>query len=175
VNESILIRAETAEDRALVRRVNELAFGRPNEADLVDALRENVHPHISLVAIVDDELVGHIFFSPVSIESIESGDHSFVAMGLAPMAVLPAYQRRGIGSQLVREGLKESHRLGYDIVVVLGHPNYYPRFGFVRASLKGLRSEYNLADEAFMVAELKPDALAGCSGLVRYHSEFGRV
>jgi putative acetyltransferase len=172
VNESILIRAETAEDRALVRRVNELAFGRPNEADLVEALRENVHPYISLVAIGDDEVAGHIFFSPVS---IESGDNSFAALGLAPMAVLPAYQRRGIGSQLVREGLKESHRLGYDIVVVLGHPNYYPRFGFVRASLKGLRSEYDVADGVFMVAELKPAALSGCSGLVRYHHEFSKV
>jgi putative acetyltransferase len=172
VNESVLIRAETAEDRALVRRVNELAFGRSNEADLVDALREKARPYISLVAIVDDEVVGHIFFSSVL---IESGDHSFAALGLAPMAVLPAYQRRGIGSQLVREGLKESHRLGYDIVVVLGRPNYYPRFGFVPASLKGLRSEYDVADEAFMVAEMKPDALAGCSGLVRYHPEFSKV
>ena len=175
MNESILIRAETAEDRALVRRVNELAFGRPNEANLVDALREKARPYISLVAIVDDEVVGHIFFSQVSIESIESGDHSFGAMGLAPMSVLPAYQRRGIGSQLVREGLKESHRLGYDIVVVLGHPNYYPRFGFVPASLKGLRSEYDVPDEVFMVSELTEGALNGHRGLVKYHSEFGRV
>jgi putative acetyltransferase len=162
-----------------VRRVNELAFGRQNEADLVDALREKARPYISIVATSDSpgapsdgELVGHIFFSPVS---IEPGDDSFTAMGLAPMAVLPAHQNQGIGSQLVREGLRESQRLGYDIVVVLGHPNYYPRFGFVPAGLKGLRSEYYVADEVFMVAELIPGALAGRSGLVKYHSEFGRV
>jgi putative acetyltransferase len=175
VKESILMRAERAEDRAWVRRVNELAFGRQNEADLVDALREKAGPYISIVAIVDDEVVGHIFFSPVSIESIESGDDSFAAMGLAPMAVLPAHQGQGIGSQLVREGLRESQRLGYDIVVVLGHPNYYRRFGFVPAGLKGLRSEYDVADGVFMVAELIPGALEGRRGLVKYHSEFGKV
>lgn len=168
----MVIRAETTQDHISVRSVNQLAFGRQNEADLVDALREKAHPCISLVAIVDGEVVGHIFFSPVS---IESGDDSFTAMGLAPMAVLPTYQNQGIGSQLVREGLRENQRLGYDIVVVLGHPAYYPRFGFVPAGLKGLRSEYDVGDEVFMVAELKPGALAGCHGLVRYHSEFNKV
>jgi putative acetyltransferase len=172
VKETIVIRAETAEHRAAVRAVNELAFGRPNEADLVDALREKAHPNIAIVAIVGDEVVGHIFFSPVS---IESGDDSFAAMGLAPMAVLPAYQSQGIGSQLVRQGLRECQRIGHDIVVVLGHPNYYPRFGFVRASLKGLRSEYDAADEAFMVAELSEAALNGRRGLVKYRSEFAKV
>src|SRR5438132_3160971 len=164
----IVIRAETIQDRDSVRSVNQLAFGRLNEADLVDALREKTRPYISLVATLDGEVVGHIFFSPVS---IESGDESFTAMGLAPMAVLPTHQNQGIGSKLVREGLRESQLLGYDAVVVLGHPNYYPRFGFVPASLKGLRSEYNVADEVFMVAELKPGALAGRNGLVKYHPE----
>jgi putative acetyltransferase len=168
----IVIRAETTQDHISVRSVNQLAFGRQNEADLVDALREKARPCISLVAIVDDEVVGHIFFSPVS---IESGDDFFTAMGLAPMAVLPAHQNQGIGSHLVREGLRESQRLGYNIVVVLGHPNYYPRFGFMPAGLKGLRSEYDAADEVFMVAELIPGALDGRRGLVKYHPEFGKV
>jgi putative acetyltransferase len=168
----IVIRAETTQDHSSVRSVNQLAFGRQNEADLVDALREKARPCISLVAIVDDEVVGHIFFSPVS---IESGDDSFTAMGLAPMAVLPAHQNQGIGSRLVREGLRESQRLGYDIVVVLGHPNYYPHFGFMPAGLKGLRSEYDAADEVFMVAELIPGALDGRRGLVKYDPEFGKV
>ena len=181
----ILIRTETLEDHSFVRLVNELAFGRSNEADLVDALRAHAHPCISLVAVVDEQvalesdklpayrsIVGHIFFSPVSIET-ESGD--FTAMGLAPMAVLPEQQNQGIGSQLVREGLKECLRLGENIVVVLGHPNYYPRFGFVPASLKGLGSEYRVPDEVFMVAELTEGALAGRRGLVRYHPEFGNV
>ena len=155
-----------------MRRVNELAFGRQNEADLVDALRANARSYVSLVAVVDEQVVGHIFFSPVSVES-EAG--AFTAMGLAPMAVLPERQNKGIGSQLVRAGLKKCLGLGQDIVVVLGHPNYYPRFGFVPASLKGLRSEYDVPDEVFMVAELSEGALNGRRGLVKYHPEFSNV
>jgi len=168
----IVVRTEKTEDHKSVRRVNELAFEQPNEADLVDALRANARPYISLVAVIDEQVVGHIFFSPVSVESDTS---AFTAMGLAPMAVLPEYQNQGIGSQLVREGLKECERLGQYIVVVLGHPNYYPRFGFGPASLKGLRSEYDVPDEVFMVLELREGALGGRRGLVKYHPEFGKV
>ncbi len=168
----IVVRTENLEDRKSVRRVNELAFGRRNEADLVDALRANARPYVSSVAVIDEQVVGHILFSPVSVESEGS---AFTAMGLAPMAVLPECQNQGIGSRLVREGLKECERLGEDIVVVLGHPNYYPRFGFMPASLKGLRSEYDVPDEVFMVAELVPGALKGRRGLVKYHPEFGKV
>lgn len=166
------VRAERIGDHELVRRVNELAFDRRNEADLVDALRANARPCISLVAVVDEQVIGHIFFSPVSVES-EAG--AFTATGLAPMAVLPEYQNQGIGSQLVREGLRKCRRLGENIVVVLGHSNYYPRFGFVPASSKGLRSEYDVPDEVFMVTELSEGALNGRSGLVKYHPEFGKV
>ena len=168
----ISIRAEKPEDHESVRRVNELAFGRRNEADLVDALRANAHPYVSLVAIIDEQVVGHIFFSPVSIEA-ETG--AFAAMGLAPMAVLPERQNQGIGSKLVREGLEECKRIGEEIVVVLGHPNYYPRFGFMPASRKGLRSEYDVPDEAFMVAELAEGVLGGRHGLVKYHPEFRKA
>jgi putative acetyltransferase len=168
----MMVRTETIEDHESVRRVNELAFGQHNEADLVDALRANARPYVSLVAVAGEQVVGHIFFSPVSIESEAGG---FNAMGLAPMAVLPKRQNQGIGSQLVRQGLKECQRLGEDIVVVLGHPNYYPRFGFVPASLKGLRSEYDVADEVFMVVELTEGALNGRRGLVKYHPEFSKV
>ena len=169
---TIDVRTETPEDHKSVWHVNELAFGQCNEADLVDALRANARPYISLVAVVDEQVVGHIFFSPVS---VESGSSAFTAMGLAPMAVLPEYQNKGIGSQLVREGLKACQRLGHDIVVVLGHANYYPRFGFAPASLKGLRSEYDVPDDVFMVTELVPCALEGRRGLVKYHAEFGKV
>ena len=168
----IVIRAENIEDQAEIRRVNDLAFARSNEANLVDGLREHAAPIISLVGALDGKVVGHIFFSPVTVESEEA---AFTAMGLASMAVLPAHQNQGVGSLLIREGLKECLRLGYDIVVVLGHANYYPRFGFEPASSKGLRSEYDVPDEVFMVTELKPGALAGCSGLVKYHPEFSKV
>jgi putative acetyltransferase len=168
----IVVRSEKTEDHESVRRINELAFEQPNEANLVDALRANARPYISLVAVVDEQVVGHIFFSPVSVESESS---AFTAMGLAPMAVLHEYQNQGIGSQLVLEGLKECQRLGHGIVVVLGHANYYPRFGFTPASLKGLRSEYDVPDEVFMVTELVPGALEGRRGLVKYHPEFGKV
>lgn len=169
---TIGVRTEKTEDHESVRRVNELAFGRRNEADLVDALRANARPYVSLVAVVDEQVVGHIFFSPVS---IETDADTFTAMGLAPMAVLPSHQNQGIGSQLVREGLRECQRLGCEVVVVLGHPNYYPRFGFVPASLKGLRSEYDVRDEVFMVSELSEDALGGRRGLVKYPFEFSKV
>ena len=166
------IRTETKEDHQAVWLVNEKAFGQRNEADLVDALRTTASPYISLVAVVDGQVVGHIFFSPVS---IESENDAFTAMGLAPMAVLPEFQNQGIGSQLVREGLKECQLLGHQIVVVLGHPNYYPRFGFAPASLKGIRSEYDVPDEVFMIQELNKGALGGRGGLVKYHQEFNNV
>jgi putative acetyltransferase len=168
----ITIRTEAPEDPASVRRVNELAFGRRNEGDLVDSLRANARPYVSLVAVVGGQVVGHIFFSPVS---VESEGVAFAALGLAPMAVLPECQNQGIGTRLVREGLKKCQDIGHDIVVVLGHPQFYPRFGFRPASQKGLQSEYDVPDDVFMVAELKPGALDGRSGLVKYHREFGKV
>jgi putative acetyltransferase len=168
----ITIRAELPEDYGAVRRVNELAFGQPDEAALVDRLRSEASPYISLVAVSDDQVVGHILFSPVS---IESEGRSFMAMGLAPMAVLPEFQNQGVGSALVRAGLRECQAIGHDVVVVLGHAEYYPRFGFIPASRKGIRSEYDVPDEVFMVVELKPDALAGRTGLVKYHPAFGSL
>jgi len=170
------IREETPADHAAVRNINERAFDRAGEADLVDALRKAAHPYLSLVAELttetDRQLVGHIFFSPVV---IESETESFAAIGLAPMAVLPEFQNQAIGSSLVRQGLKDCMRLGHHVVVVLGHPEFYPRFGFVPAATKGLRSEYSVPDEVFMVAELGPNALAGRQGLVKYHPAFGKV
>lgn len=167
-----IIRAETEADHSAVHEVNERAFGRAGEADLVDALRRNARPQISLVAELDGRIVGHIFFSPVSIES--EGSNSY-ALGLAPMAVLPEFQNQSIGSRLVRRGLEESLSMGHEVVVVLGHPDYYPRFGFVTAKRKGLLCEYDVPEEAFMVVELREGALAGRRGLVRYRPEFSDV
>lgn len=169
----ITVRAETPEDVVTVHRVNVLAFGRSEEAALVEALRVAARPHISLVAEADDgQVVGHIFFSPVTLETEDRAPA--ILLGLAPMAVLPKYQNQGFGSRLVREGLSECRRIGCDAVVVLGHPAYYPRFGFVPASRMGLRCEYPVPDEAFMVAELTPGGLVA-RGLVKYLPEFGNV
>lgn len=168
----VMIRTETIEDQDEIRLVTRLAFGRNNEATLVDSLRMNARPFISLVALVDDQVVGHISFSPVSIESPRG---SFNAIGLAPLSVRPECQNQSIGSKLVREGLNRCARIGETNVVVLGHPNYYPRFGFVPASQKGLRCEYDVADEVFMVLELAPNSLAGRTGLVKYHPDFSKV
>ena len=167
----IVIRPERATDRAAIHRVNERAFGRTNEAALVDALRENARPHISLVAADGEHVLGHIFFSPVSIAAV---DGESTALGLGPMAVLPGYQRQGIGSRLVRCGLDACIRLGHGVVVVLGHPHFYPRFGFSPAVTKRLRSEYRVPDEVFMVAELSPRALRARTGLVKYRPEFAQ-
>ncbi|MBL8793033.1 MAG: N-acetyltransferase [Planctomycetia bacterium] len=168
----LMIRAEEPRDRAAVFRVNELAFGRPGEAQLVDALRGGAQPTLSLVAEQDGQVVGHIFFSPVTIES-SAGNQT--ALGLAPMAVLPERQRQGIGSQLVRAGLDGCRQLGQPAVVVLGHPEFYPKFGFVPASGFGLRCEYPVPDDVFMALELSPGALAGRQGLVKYGPEFAKL
>lgn len=166
------VREETAEDFDAVRRVNELAFGRPQEAALVDALRVSAHPSLSLVALGEGRIVGHIFFSPVTIEAGESARDAF---GLGPMAVLPECQGRGVGSRLVREGLEECLRRGHEVVVVLGHPEFYPRFGFRPAKEKGLACEFPVPDEVFMLKELREGALAGAGGVVKYHPEFSKV
>jgi putative acetyltransferase len=167
------IRAETPDDFAAVRRVNECAFGRSAEADLVDALRAHGKATISLVAVQAGNVVGHILFSPVT---IESGSEALPVSGLAPMAVLPEFQRRGIGSRLVKRGLEQCRNAGHRGVVVLGHPEYYPRFGFVPASRFGISSEYAVPDEVFMALELREGALRDCrGGVAKYQPEFSQV
>lgn len=166
--EHMLIRADQAGDRAAVHTVNLSAFETPAEADLVDALREQAEPIVSLVAEDHGAIVGHIMFSPVFL----SGHLGLKVMGLAPMAVTPEYQRKGIGSALVRAGLEQCRQLGFVAVVVLGHPEYYPRFGFAPSTRFGIRSEYEVPEQAFMAAELQPGALSGRTGTVKYHAAF---
>ncbi|MEG4111440.1 MULTISPECIES: N-acetyltransferase [unclassified Microcoleus] len=163
------IRTENPEDVEAVRNINIEAFGRENEANLVERLR-GIASTFSFVAVQSDRVVGHIFFSPVVVEGKCSRNLSI--QGLAPVAVLPHYQRQGIGTLLIREGLKECGRSGFHAVVVLGHPDFYPRFGFIPASKKSLKCEYDVPDEAFMVLELESGALEDCSGTVKYRSEF---
>lgn len=164
----VIVRAERGEDRAAVRAVNLSAFATGAEADLVDALRERAEPVVSLVAAEGDGIVGHILFSPVTLE----GHAALLIMGLAPMAVLPSHQRRGIGSALVREGLERCRALGAVAVVVLGHPSYYPRFGFRPSTAFGIGCEYDAPAEAFMLIELQPGHLRGASGTVHFHEAF---
>jgi len=164
-----VIRPETPEDVDSIRYVNEQAFSQEDEAKIIEQLRKRGVLTISLVAIQDGKIVGHITFSPVVIESESS---SFEAISLAPMAVLPAYQRKGIGSQMVRAGLEECCRLGHKIIVVLGHPDYYPRFGFALARSKGINSEFEVPEEAWMILELHERALAGRRGIVKFQPEF---
>lgn len=166
-----VIRDEQLADAAAVWQVNAEAFGREAEARLVEALRRQAQPLISLVAEADGAIVGHILFTPVTL----AGQPQLRIMGLAPMAVLPTQQRQGAGSALVRAGLARCLEQGFDAVVVLGHPAYYPRFGFTPAAARGLRSEYEVPDEAFMVLELRPDALRGASGTLAYHPAFASV
>ena len=165
---TIVIRAEQSRDTDQVRLVNERAFDGPAEAAIVDAVR-GTPDAISLVATEGDRIVGHILFTPVRIDGSTA---AIRAAGLAPMAVLPEYQRRGIGSQLVAAGLDACRAAGYDIVVVVGHPEYYPRFGFIPANTKGLEWEYPVPANVFMVVELRSGTLERVRGIARYLPEF---
>lgn len=180
---SVNIRPERPSDHAGIRSVNLRAFDGPFESRLVDALRRDANPFISLVADDAGFIVGNICFSPVEIvrdcspdagtAGSASGTPSVV--GLAPMSVLPEHQGQGIGSMLVEAGLKACRAEHIDAVVVLGHPTYYPRFGFRAATTFGLRSEYDAPPGAFMAQELRPAALAHSAGLVRFHPAFSEA
>lgn len=162
------IRAEVEQDRDAVYALNRAVFDADIEADLVDALRLRADPHISLVAEDGGEVIGQIMFSPATL----SADPEFHAMALGPMAVKSGRQSQGIGSALVRDGLAACKQLGYQAVFVLGHPQYYPRFGFVPASRYLISSAYQVPDEVFMALELIPGALSDKAGKMHYHPAF---
>lgn len=166
----MLIREEQESDRAAVFAINAAAFSTDAEARLVDALRARAHPTVSLVAEDEGIIVGHIMFSPVTLR--EHPDRFL--MGLAPMAVLPERQHCGIGSALVRAGLERCAALDAGAVVVLGHPDYYPKFGFVPSVGFGVVSTYDVPPEVFMALELTPGSLDG-GGTVAYHAAFDEL
>jgi putative acetyltransferase len=170
----IKIQPEKREYDTAIHEINVLAFGLENEARLVENLRKSPDfiPELSLVAVKDKMVVGHILFSRITIQT-KIG--SFPALALAPMAVHPEFQKQGIGSKLIRQGFARCRKLGHKIVVVVGHPNYYPRFGFTSARAKGLEAPFSVPDEAFMVIEIAPGALNGISGMVIYPPAFEGV
>jgi putative acetyltransferase len=166
----ITIRPEHPDDISAVHAINEKAFGQPTEANIVDTLRAACLDAISLVAVSSDQVVGHIFFTPVT---IQSEMEAIQGMGLAPMAVVPECQRQGIGSRLVEAGLEILRQQACPFVIVLGHPEYYPRFGFVPASEHDLTCQWEgVPDDAFMVLILDEASMAGVSGVARYRDEF---
>ena len=167
----IEIREERSEDIGAVRHVLEEAFGSSEAADIVERLRDAGKAVISLVAECDGQVVGHIMFSPVTIAPAQS---AFNGIGLAPVAVLPQLQKRGIGSHLICEGLEQCRKAEYDIAVVLGDHAFYERFGFSRAGDYGLGNEYGV-DEDFMAVELSEGALAQATGTAKYQPEFSEA
>ena len=163
----ISIREETPADYDAIREVNRLALWGDAEGQLIDRLRAEGLMIASLVAEVDGRVVGHILFSEVA---IETPGGAVRAAALAPMAVRPEWQRRGIGSALVRRGLEVCRERGHAIVLVVGHPDYYPRFGFSAELARRLSSPFS--GDAFMALELRPGALEGVTGTVQYPEAF---
>ena len=159
------IREELPEDIAAIREVNKRAFGQDQEPNLVETLRSNGASVLSLVATLDGQVAGHILYSPATIAEISGA-------ALAPMAVLPEYQRRGIGSKLIETGTRKLKAAGFPFIIVLGHPSYYPRFGFQPASTFGIKCEWDVPPEAFMLLILDHARMQGISGLAQYRPEF---
>lgn len=159
------IREERPNDIAAIHDVNRQAFGQDQEGNIVDALRANGAAMLSLVATLNGRVVGHIMYSPITVGELTGA-------ALAPMAVLPEHQRQGIGSKLVEAGIQKLKDAGCPFILVLGHADYYPRFGFKPASTLGIKCEWEVPDNAFMVLVLDEEKMQGVSGLARYRQEF---
>lgn len=170
----IKIRAEKAEDYTVIDEINSSAFKGESEGKLIRAIRESEWfvPELSLIAEWHEEVVGHILFSEVM---IQTENKQVPTLALAPMAVSPRHQKQGIGSLLVQQGLEKAQQFGYEHVVVLGHPNFYPKFGFVSSVSKGIEPPFPVPEEVFMVLELKERSLEGIRGKVAYPPAFSAV
>lgn len=167
----MLIREETRSELEAIYAIHITAFPSPAEAELVKRLQLSASPLISLVAEEADTLIGHILFSPVILDA----DSTLALMGLAPMAVMPDRQKQGIGSALVEAGLKRCAELEIGAVAVLGHPGFYPKFGFTPSTEFAIKSEYDVPSEVFMLKELSEGYLNNASGTIRYHEEFSKL
>lgn len=165
---TLIIREECETDHTAIQTINDEAFGSDVESRLIQALRADGSALISLVAEDKGRVVGHIVFSPVTMEP----SSTVKIAGLGPMSVTPQLQRSGIGSQLVKRGLDICQERGYEAAVVLGHPDYYPKFGFKPASTFRIKSTYNVPDDVFMAMELREGALQTVQGTAHYHKAF---
>jgi putative acetyltransferase len=165
----IEIREERPDDVAAVRDLNRRAFGQDQESNIVDALRANGAALLSLVATVNDRVVGHIMYSPLSV----GGNITGAALG--PMAVLPERQRQRIGSKLIEAGNQKLKNAGCPFIIVVGHAGYYPRFGFRPAREHGIKCEWDVPDDVFMLLVLDQAKMEGVSGLAKYRDEFSSV
>ncbi len=162
------IRKEESKDRDTVHHLNLNAFDNGPEAGIVDKLRASCKEYLSFVAVEDGSVIGHVLFTPATVV-----DCPAVGMGLAPMSVLPSQQRKGIGTRLIRYGLDFLRNAGCPFVIVLGHPEYYPRFGFEVASKYQLRSQWEgVPDNAFMIVVFDNEVLPKSGGVARYRDEF---
>ncbi|RAJ06570.1 putative acetyltransferase [Chitinophaga skermanii] len=170
----IIIREETPQDVSEIYKINEIAFGQPNEAKLVDKLRQSDAwiPGLSLVAQIGDQVVGHILFTRIQ---IKDGDASHESLALAPMAVLPTHQLQGVGGALIKEGTRKARQLGFQSIVVVGHANYYPKYGFAPAANWHIDTHYKVPSEAFMALALQPNGLNNVRGTVVYPAAFDEV
>jgi putative acetyltransferase len=171
---SFFIRSETPFDIKDIFAVHNDAFAQDGEARLVNALRNDgdFTADLSLVAVHDDRIIGHVLFPPITIESADATQKSVPARALAPLGVDPAFQCQGVGAALLNEGLKTCRHLGHGAVIVVGHPGYYPRFGFSTARTFGITAPFPCPDEAFMAIELIHGALDDVHGMVRYPPAF---
>ncbi len=171
----VKIRQENKGDFDAVFEVNKLAFGQGTEANLVGLLRQSKAfvPELSLVATLDNKIVGHILFTKIQIVNDDNSETESLA--LAPMAVRPEFQHKGIGAELIKHGLDKARELKHKSVIVLGHEHYYPKFGFVQAAKWNIKSPYEVPASAFMAIELVSDGLKNTNGLVKYPKEFETV
>jgi len=169
----VQIRGEKRSDYDAIKFINDEAFNQPQEGNIIEKLRNSDSKTLSLIAEMNNKIIGHIFFSSVKIEG-----HAEIidGMGLAPMAVLPEYQKQGIGKMLVNEGISilKSQLIPY--IIVLGHEDYYPRFGFEIASKYGLQSQWDeVPDEAFMILVFNHDMMKNVRGIAKYREEWNEA
>lgn len=169
----MIIRTETSADYEGVHQVNVKAFGdREDEARLVENIRNSAGfiPELSIVAEQDNEIVGHIL---LSMAVVEDGENTYDVIALAPIAVMPKVQKQGIGKALILEGLERCRTLGYHLVFLIGHPEYYPKFGFKPAGQYGFElKQFEVPEDVFMVCELKAGELQKIKGELKYPPTF---